>query len=62
MTYALLDCPECRQPRGFEAPPCADEHDPCPEVVCLDCGTALLLGAVPGYDDAVVEIVLKRSA
>jgi hypothetical protein len=60
----LLDCPECLTPSQFEAPPCADEHDPCPEVVCLDCGTALLLGAVPAaaVDDAEVEIVYARTA
>ena len=61
--HVLLDCPECLTPRSFEAPPCADEHDPCPEVVCQDCGTALLLWAVPAaVNETEVEVVYARTA
>lgn len=39
----LIECPECAGMRRFEVPPCADEHGDCPEVICVDCGSALLL-------------------
>ena len=39
-----LACPECGPAAYFEQPPCADQHDPCPEVVCVTCGLALVLG------------------
>lgn len=39
-----LDCPTCAESRPFEQPPCTDGHGAdCPERVCVDCGTALLV-------------------
>jgi hypothetical protein len=45
------DCPTCDDVRAFVQPPCADGHaedgGECPEWACADCGTALLIGALP---------------
>ncbi|WP_375502813.1 hypothetical protein [uncultured Jatrophihabitans sp.] len=44
-------CPTCARESLAEAPPCADGHDDrCPDLVCLDCGTAL-------FDAPIVEFV-----
>jgi hypothetical protein len=43
-------CPTCADLRVFVQPPCADGHTDggdCPEWACADCGTALLIGALP---------------
>ena len=37
-------CPECREERTFETPPCPDGHAECPERVCVVCGFAVLVG------------------
>jgi hypothetical protein len=36
-------CPECRDERVFEQPPCEDGHDDCPDWICVDCGTGLVI-------------------
>jgi hypothetical protein len=60
----VLDCPECRDARAFEQPPCGDDHEPCPEVICVECGTALVLGlaSLPAALPAAPEVTLARSA
>jgi hypothetical protein len=44
-------CPTCADLRDFVQPPCIDGHTEdgaeCPEWVCADCGTALLIGVLP---------------
>jgi hypothetical protein len=42
-------CSTCRRDTMFEQPSCLDDHGKdCPELVCVECGDALLLGfAVP---------------
>ncbi len=43
-----MHCPVCDTERNFEQPPCTDGHGPdCPEWVCTECGTALLVGPDP---------------
>lgn len=37
-------CPTCRDERLVEQPPCPDGHAECPELVCVDCGTAIVIG------------------
>ena len=41
-------CPPCDEIREFVQPPCADGHTDdggeCPEWICVDCGSALLIG------------------
>jgi hypothetical protein len=45
-------CPLCGDSREFVQPPCLDGHTDdggeCPEWACVDCGTALVVGVVPG--------------
>lgn len=37
-------CPDCAELEVFEQPPCVDGHGvDCPEWLCLNCGTALLI-------------------
>ena len=47
-----LPCPTCAQETDFEQPGCVDGHTEdggaCPEWACTDCGTALVIGHVPG--------------
>jgi hypothetical protein len=38
-----LRCVICDGDMLFEVPPCPDEHDECPELVCTRCGAAELL-------------------
>ncbi|NHC46128.1 hypothetical protein [Motilibacter aurantiacus] len=40
----LLDCVECGDQRAFECPPCADGHADCPDLACIDCGSAVVVG------------------
>ena len=49
-------CPECREERTFETPPCPDGHADCPERVCVACGFAVLVGwlAVDATTAAVI--------
>jgi hypothetical protein len=56
MSLMTLDCPECHEERLFEPPhnpaSCPDQAaspaEECPEVACVECGTALTLGfAIP---------------
>lgn len=56
MSLMTLHCPECRDDRMFEPPhdpaACPDRADSpclgCPELACIDCGTAMMVGfAVP---------------
>lgn len=37
-------CPACRDERPVEQPPCPDGHAECPELACVDCGTAIVVG------------------
>jgi hypothetical protein len=39
-----LHCPTCRGPRPVEQPPCLDGHADCPEWICLDCDTVIVVG------------------
>lgn len=58
-----LTCPECREPRVFEQPPCADGHGAdCPDLACCVCGTAVVVGVVVGeVDEAVAPALPVRS-
>jgi hypothetical protein len=37
-------CPTCRDLRPVEQPPCPDNHADCPEWICLDCDTVIVIG------------------
>ena len=41
-------CGGCRAEMAFESPECLDGHGPdCPELVCVECGDAVLVGFAP---------------
>jgi hypothetical protein len=37
-------CPDCREQRPVEQPPCLDRHAECPEWACVECGCAIVAG------------------
>ena len=37
-------CPDCRDERPVEQPPCLDGHADCPEWVCIECGATFVSG------------------
>lgn len=46
MSDYVMYCATCRGDSVFEPPPCVDDHDDCPELVCLGCGTAILMAPI----------------
>ena len=48
MDSRLSPCPTCDDITSFVQPPCVDGHTDdggeCPEWICADCGTAVLIG------------------
>jgi len=41
-------CGACHAEEAFESPDCLDGHGPdCPELVCVECGEAVLVGFAP---------------
>lgn len=41
-------CSTCGDERTFEQPPCEDGHGlDCPELACVECGLALVVGDAP---------------
>lgn len=54
-----LHCETCRGVRLFEVPPCVDDHGvDCPELLCTDCGHALLIALplpLPGTAERPAE-------
>ncbi len=57
MDSRLWHCPTCDDVTDHVQPPCADGHTDdggdCPEWICVDCGTALLIGDVGTASAAV---------
>jgi hypothetical protein len=39
-----LHCPTCHEQRPVDQPPCAEHHVDCPEWVCTDCDTVIVVG------------------
>ncbi|MFG2002750.1 hypothetical protein ACGFNU_26680 [Spirillospora sp. NPDC048911] len=55
-------CSTCGDERLFEQPPCQDGHGAdCPERMCTDCGTAMLIG-LPVPSPATLESAAKHDA
>lgn len=47
MALTTLHCSTCGDESSFEQPLCIDGHGPdCPELACVECGTAILIGTV----------------
>ena len=56
-------CPTCARETLAEAPPCPDGHgDCCPDLACLDCGTALLDAPIVEFVRAVPVFSSRRQA
>ena len=54
---ALRDCSTCRAQRAFEALVCIDGHGAdCPELACVDCGEAVLVGLFDFELAIVIEV------
>ena len=57
MDSCLLPCPTCDDVTDFVQPPCLDGHTEdggeCPEWICVDCGTALVMGGLSAEADVV---------
>ncbi|MEK8109932.1 hypothetical protein NKG94_47010 [Micromonospora sp. M12] len=48
MSHRELYCDVCEGVAPFEAPPCVDDHGTdCPELVCIDCGSAVVIARSP---------------
>lgn len=46
-------CVACATDQAFEQPPCPDGHGAdCPEWLCLDCGSAVVLSGVVALNPA----------
>ncbi|MBM0275832.1 hypothetical protein [Micromonospora tarensis] len=44
MSHRELYCDVCEGVAPFETPPCVDDHGTdCPELICVDCGFAVLI-------------------
>ena len=57
MDSRLSPCPTCDDVTYFVQPPCVDGHvddgGECPEWICADCGTAVLIGDLGTASTAV---------
>ena len=57
MDSRLWPCPTCGDVTEFVQPPCIDGHTDdggeCPEWICADCATAVVVGGPPVAADAV---------
>jgi hypothetical protein len=53
----LWHCPTCDDVTDHVQPPCAEGHTAdggeCPEWICVDCDTALVVGGLPEAADPV---------
>ena len=67
-TLQILFCPDCSMDQPFERPVCADGHGAdCVELCCVECGTAVLLGALVDLVDdehlgKVIAFPVRRAA
>ncbi|MEU4236702.1 hypothetical protein [Actinoplanes sp. NPDC026619] len=46
MSERELRCVICDGDMLFEVPPCPDDHDDCPELVCTRCGAAEVVAPI----------------
>jgi DNA-directed RNA polymerase subunit RPC12/RpoP len=44
----IRQCSACGDERSFEQPPCVEGHgEDCPELACVECGMAIIIGDAP---------------
>jgi len=59
----VLFCPDCAADQFFERPFCADGHGAdCPELACLECGSAVLVGALTEEPAQINTFPVRRAA
>ena len=50
-------CSPCEGEQVFHMPPCEDTHGAdCPDLACVECGHAIVLGVLVSEDQVVVEV------
>lgn len=60
MSHRELYCDVCEGTALFDAPPCVDGHGTdCPELICTDCGSAMLVSA---FAVPVTRLTARRQA
>ena len=58
MSSEMRWCAGCSDERAFEMPPCQDDHGlDCPDLSCVECGHAIVVGVLM-VDDGVVDVQL----
>ena len=56
VTAEIRFCVGCQDERGFEVPPCQDDHGlDCPDLACIECGHAIVVGHLVSDARVVVE-------
>lgn len=59
----VLHCTHCQDEREFEQPPCVDGHGfDCPEVACVECGSAVMVSWSEVVDDEAAQPVTLATA
>ena len=55
-------CITCRDERPVEQPPCPDGHADCPEWICLDCDTVMVLGWLDADGVSAIDAAASAQA
>ena len=59
----VLFCPDCAADQFFEQPCCPDGHGAdCPELTCLECGSAVLVGSLAEELARISTFPVRRAA
>ena len=62
-TLQVLFCPDCSVDQCFERPRCADGHGAdCPELVCVECGAAVLIGSLAEELAKIIAFPARHAA
>jgi len=60
ITAEIRFCAACQDERGFEMPPCEDDHGlDCLDLACVECGHAIVVGHL--VSDAIVVVELAAA-
>ena len=56
ITAEIRFCVSCQDERGFEMPPCEDDHGlDCLDLACVECGHAIVVGHLVADARVVAE-------
>ncbi len=60
---AVRWCSPCQAEQAFELPPCEDGHGAdCPDLACVECGSAVVVGLVDLVVETAVPAVRQPAA